>query len=78
MNKVDFILKRTSTLRTYDKGFLTLIYMNFKEEVYINLDKIGSRYYLVFNSGNGHLSLSCDRFTIDDVPFNEEWVKDEN
>lgn len=74
MNKVDFILKRMSTLRVYDKGFLELIYMNFKEDVSIKIDKIGPRYYLVFNSGNGQLSISCDSFTIDDEPFKEEWV----
>lgn len=74
MNKVDIILKRMSALRTYEGGFLELIYLNVEEDVSINVEKIVSRYYLVFKSGNGHLSISCDSFTIDDEPFKEEWV----
>ena len=69
-----FILKRRSTLRLYDNGFIEMIYMNVEEDVSISVEKIGSRYYLVFSSGRGHLSLSCENFTIDGEPFKEEWV----
>ena len=69
---MDLILKRMSTLRTYDEEFLELIYLNTENDISINVDKIGSRYYLVFNSEDSHLSISCADFTIDGEPFKEE------